>query len=304
MKKALPWIIGIACILLLYAMTLAGWLWSILTIGINVGVLFGLYQMFYKSKEETVRNTARILAYVVMSLAVCLMLVGSILGILGLINPGGETYTSHTECGWCGGTGYVLDDYDLPKICGLCKGRGGADSEYTKTDEVMFPTGMLMAASGVVLFFGACAIKNDAPTPSAISTAPSRKPDIPFAPMTTAVGELTMMLGYWVDEDSGNRTWRSNEADENGRWTMRCRISNKGEKAIHDLVLTVSLYNDAGQAIVAHKTYHSAITIESGTIHSLWWDLPSCANTTLAKGMLESAKMQFSDGMVCCFTRS
>lgn len=289
MKKALPWIIGIACILLLYAMTLAGWLWSILTIAINVGVLFGLYWMFYKSNKATVRNAARILSYVIMTLSVCLMFVGFCVGIAGLAD--GETYTEKTKCAQCDGDGAAWDAYLGEHPCGRCGGNGFLASESYKINKMLFSTGMLMAASGAVLFFGALMIKRDA----------SKSPDIPFAPMSTDVGDLTMMLGHWVEKDPNPKTWISNEMDADGIWTMRCRISNKAEKTINDLLLTVSLYDDAGQAVVKKQTYHAARLIKSGEIHTLWWALSSCPKTALAKGVLESAKIQFADGTIRCF---
>ena len=315
MEKALPWIIGILALLVLFACIQVGWLYSILTIGIVCGVIYSIHLLHKKAWQPgasgRIINIAKVSKTIVIVISACLIFVGIVLGGVGLLNPETDGYYSQV-CGYCGGSGRLTSG----KTCGLCDGWGGAISENLVFDKHTW-IGILMAASGAVMLLCAkdCLMPSAQPKGlvysnnkyadtiiAAEEANPKRIPDIKFEPLNTKVADFTMMLGHWKEKDTTPKTWISNEADAAGVWTMRCRISNKGEKTINDLSLTVSLYNSEGKPVSEHKIYHAARIIKSREIHSLWWN-PPCPNTTFAKGVLESVEIHFTDGTTRSFSR-
>ena len=143
--------------------------------------------------------------------------------------------------------------------------------------------------------------KNDEAT-SRKEDSPSPMSNIILEPFNTKVADFTMMLGHWKGTDAASRTWVENSANAAGEWILRWRISNKSEKTISELSLTVSLYNNEGGTSLESKSYHVSRVIKSGETHSVWCTVP-CSNVVLKKGVLESVEIHFADGTVRRFSR-
>lgn len=158
MKSLMPWIIGFLVLLVIWACVEVGWLYSILTIGAVCCILYIVYSLAKKSASkdatEQDKKTARLSLKAVVVIAVGLIIVGVILGGIGLFNPGTDGYKSQV-CGYCGGSGRVSSGAK----CSLCNGAGGAVYENSVYADFTW-LGILMAASGAVLFMGMAVIKD------------------------------------------------------------------------------------------------------------------------------------------------
>ncbi len=282
MKKALPWLIGVGALFVLMAMISAGWLYSLLTIAINAGALFGLNWMIYKAPNQATRANGRSAALAVMVVSGCLMFVGGIMGIIGFANPGGETHLRRTECGWCGGSGRVSSG----ERCGLCSGAGGAASVGTAPDDFFFPLGTLMAASGVVLFFGAKRMREDNAQSPTSKTTPSAiaKPSATTAPnysiyshtannvehLETPSAKWFITHGHWKDGE-----WVRFHADAQGVWVVRCFVvyGYNNNKAITQSVFHLAPYDSNHVQLAPPSALTcSAYTITPKNNHTFWWD--------------------------------
>ena len=318
MEKALPWIIVILSLFVIWACVEVGWLYSILTIGVVGGVIYVIHVLDKKASQidssEHDKQLANVFRKIVIGISALLICVGVILGCVCIATPETDGYRLQ-QCGYCGGSGRLSSG----EKCGLCKGAGGAVYEnYLYSNHLW--TGILMAASGAVMLLCAMSYSTPSSQPdcsvnanttninaSAVSVASNVSNQkhisaIRFESLNTKSADFTMMLGHWTKQGSTPQTWISNEPDTTGAWTMRCRISNKSGKTINDLSLTVTLYDNEGKTVLEHKVYHAARIIKTGEIHSLWWE-PLCPNITLAKGVLECVEIQFTDGTMQNFTR-
>lgn len=160
MESLMPWIIGFLVLLVIGACVEAGWLYSILTIGAVSCILYIVYSLTKKSASkdatEQDKKTARLSIKAVVVIAVGLIIVGMILGGIGIFNPGTDGYKFLT-CGFCGGSGRVSSGAK----CSLCNGAGGVVYENNVYADFTW-LGILMAASGAVLFMGMAVIKDSA----------------------------------------------------------------------------------------------------------------------------------------------
>ncbi|MBR5280540.1 MAG: hypothetical protein IKU26_06215 [Clostridia bacterium] len=152
MEKALPWIIGFLALLVIWACVEVGWLYSILTIGIVCGVLYVMYILHKKASHQDAnehdKQLANISRKLVIGISACLILVGAVLGAVGLANPDTEYMANAEICAWCEGKG-----------CSGCDGWGFFAFDETTYSNYTF-LGILMAASGAVLYIGMAVMKN------------------------------------------------------------------------------------------------------------------------------------------------
>ena len=154
----MPWIIGFLALLVIWACVEVGWLYSILTISIVCCILYVAYLLMKKSsKEGSTENDKKIAnttTKAVVGIAIVLVVVGIILAGVGLINPSTDGYKLQ-KCGYCGGSGRLTSG----KVCGLCDGAGGTAYENSVYADFTW-LGILMAASGAVLYMGMAVMKN------------------------------------------------------------------------------------------------------------------------------------------------
>lgn len=286
----------LAAIMVVYAFIESGIVMSLIIVGATAAIICVAYFVSKNSKNgnssQAKNLLVKVFAYAMVILSVLLFFYGIISFFIGLASSDSYDSFSGNICSACGGDGSFLGS-----TCKSCKGWGLGIKSNMIWVVSTWPS-LLIALASAVTFVATFMMFEDKLTFINTKRGKSnRTPNIQFNPLFSDVANFIMMLGHYTNKDDFLGSWVSNEPDVAGVWIMRCRITNKSEKIINDLELTVSLYNNEGKGVSEHHVYHAAKIIKSDEVHSLLWTLP-CSNAVLARGVLESAKIQTTDGTI------
>lgn len=287
MKKALPWIIGILALLVLFACIQVGWLYSILTIGIVCGVIYAIHLLHKKAWQPgasgRIINIAKVSKTIVIVISACLIFAGVVLGGIGLLNPETDGYYSQV-CGYCGGSGRLTSG----KICGLCDGWGGAISENLVFDNHTW-IGILMAASGAVMLIGAMSYTTSTMQSSSVT-------DLSAVRIDTPAVSFAVSYGHYVNDNISN-AWKPEQANISGAWTIRSFVKYLHEKPARKLVLYVAPYNNYGNRIKAEEILLFEGDFNVGYTNTIVWK-KLWTGAQLSRIEIIKTKVYFKDGTI------
>lgn len=257
------WIIGIVLILVLAACISVGWE-SLLIVGAVGGVLYTLHRFSKKAEEagatEHDKTVAETLLKIVSVIAVCLIIVGGFLGLMGLAMPQQNGYKSET-CGWCGGTGILTSG----KKCNVCNGAGGAVFEKHDFLDITW-LGILMAASGAILFI-AKPVKKLEPASDEYTT------DSRTTCLETPAATFYISYGHW-STGLTKKTWVFNKPNTEGFYTVRCDMKFHATKEARKVVLYIQPRNTYGnpqsEDILMYEDFFTEDYINSVVWQKYW----------------------------------
>ena len=255
------WILGFLALLVIWACVEVGLLYSILTIGIVGGVLYGMYTLHKKASQQDAteqdKQLANILRKVAIGISACLIWVGVVLGGIGLLNPETDGYKLQ-KCGYCGGSGRLTSG----KVCGLCDGAGGTAYENSVYADFTW-IGILMAASGAILWIGTAMLKETAENKEL-------EADENTLHINTHAATLAISFGHW-ETGVFHNTWVSKEPDDSGAWTIRCNMKYLHKKEGDKIILLVTPYSADGSKIENLKGLSFTNNFFEGYSNTITW---------------------------------
>lgn len=285
MKSLFPWVMIFLVLLVIVACFNVGLQSSLLVIGAVCCTLYVVYSLIKKSSNkdasENDKRNADLSLKAVVGISVGLIIVGVILGGIGLFNPGTDGYKSQV-CGYCGGSGRVSSGAK----CSLCNGAGGAVYENSVYADFTW-VGILMAASGAVLYVGTKQLKDNAENKEQESDEDTLKVEIPGATFLLSFGHMTSSIL--------NKKWIAHKPDGSGSWSIRCNVYlwRKATK----ITLCVIPYNASGSKISGPKEFSYEGEFYYASVNTFNWN-NLWPGEQLSRIAVTKIKVYFEDGTI------
>lgn len=284
MKSLLPWILIFLVLWVIVSCFNVGLQFSLLIIGVVCCTLYIVYSLIKKSSnkdatEKDKRNTDLSLKAVV-GISIGLIIIGIILTGVGMITA--RVDYELQACEYCGGIGRLSSG----KECWGCKGAGGFIEE-NRTHKEFTWFGILMAASGAILYVGTKQLKYNAENKEQESDEHTLKIEIPGATFLLSFGHMTSSIL--------NKKWIAHKPDGSGSWSIRCNVYlwRKATK----IALCVIPYNASGSKISGPKEFSYEGEFYYASVNTFNWN-NLWPGEQLSRIAVTKIKVYFEDGTI------